>query len=141
MKLKIIFFLILIYSGKLSACECKTYPIINGKSQNELFIEDSMKHSSIIFYGELIKTGKFNISKIYKGSKFINKTCEINLSDFSTMCDFYFKLNTKYLVYGTLDESGNLVTSICLANKLIKGKKDLRFIKTIFRKNRSLFSN
>ena len=57
------------------ACKCKTYPVVTGKSQNQLKLEDSFENSTIIFYGIYIGEGKFETIKLYRGKKLLKNHC------------------------------------------------------------------
>ena len=116
------------------ACECKTYPIINGKTQNELFLEDSFENATIIFYGKYIGDGIFKHIKIYRGKEITLNRKLIEEKGESNNCDYFFKKNIKYIVFGKLDESGKLWTSVCYANAQIDDKKQLKFVKKYLKK-------
>lgn len=116
------------------ACECKTYPIINGNSQSELKLEDSFNNATVIFYGNYIGNGKFEIIKLYRGEKLISDTKFINEKEEANNCDYFFEENKRYFVYGRIDENGKLWTSVCYANTQIKNKTELEFVKKYLKK-------
>ena len=115
------------------ACECETR-IVNGKTENELFIEDSFENATLIFYGNYIGDGKFESIKFYKGKKLLDNRKLIAEKDAAYICDFFFEKNKRYLVFGEIDENGKLWTSICYANTQIDNKKQLKFIKKHLKK-------
>lgn len=125
----IVTFLLLIFFNSTFSCECKTYPITNNKTQDELFIEDSFKNSTFIFYGEFLGNGTFKILKKYKNQKSNRKIKTITEKSEKTTCDETFFKNIKYLIFGRINKEGKLFTSVCYANRQIKSRKDLKFIK------------
>ena len=128
--MKTVFLVIfLICFNQIFACECKTYPFINGKSQNELKLEDSFENSTIIFYGNYIGDGKFKTIKLYRGKKLLLNRKLIVEKDENSLCDYYFEKNKKYLVFGIIDENGKLWTSVCDSNAQIENKAELEFVK------------
>ncbi|WP_296310981.1 hypothetical protein [Winogradskyella sp. UBA3174] len=130
----IILIIFLTYFNQSFACDCKTYPIVNGKSQNELKLEDSFKTATIIFYGNYIGDGKFESIKLYRGKKLLLNRNLIEEKDEANNCDYYFEKNKKYLVFGRIDEYGKLWTSVCGANAQIDHKSELKFVKKYLKK-------
>jgi hypothetical protein len=124
----------LTYFNQTFACECKTYPIVNGKSQSELKLEDSFDNATVIFYGNYIGNGKFESIKLYRGEKFIADTKLITEKDEANDCDYFFEENKKYLVFGRIGENGKLWTSVCYANAKIENKTELEFVKKYLKK-------
>ena len=128
----LIFFLT--YFNQSFACECKTYPITNEKSQSELKLEDSFKSSSVIFYGNYIGDGKFEPIKLYRGKKILLNRKLIEEKEEKNLCDYFFEKNKKYLVFGEIDENGKLWTSVCVSNSQIDNKSDLDFVRKYLKK-------
>jgi hypothetical protein len=118
----IILILFLIYFNKSFACECKTYPITNEKSESELKLEDSFESSTVIFYGNYIGDGKFETIKLYRGKKTLSNRKIIEEKE------------EKYLVFGKIDENGKLWTSVCVSNSQIDKKSELKFVKKYLKK-------
>lgn len=130
--MKNIFLLIfLTYSTVGLACECgiNSYPYTNGKTQSELFLEDSFKNATIIFFGEYNNSGEFKILKFYRGKELLNNPNLIEQTDNITLCDATFKEDKRYLIFGKINEFGKLRTSVCYANVEIKNQKQLKFVK------------
>ena len=125
----IILIISLTYFNQSFASECKTYPIINGKSQDELKLEDSFESSTVIFYGNYIGDGKFEAIKLYRGKKILPNRKLIEEKEEKYLCDDFFEKNKKYLVFGIIDENGKLWTSVCDANAQIENKLELEFVK------------
>ncbi len=128
---KIILSILLIYSTVSFACECgiNSYPYTNGKTQSELFLEDSFKNATIIFFGEYDNSGEFRIIKFYRGKELITNPGLIEQTEDKSLCDDTFKKNKRYLIFGKVDDLGKLRTSICYANVEIKNKEQLKFVK------------
>jgi hypothetical protein len=127
--MKIIFIIIfLTYFNQSFACECKTYPITNEKSQSELKLEDSFEYSNVIFYGNYIGDGKFETIKLYRGKKILPNLKLIEEKEEKYNCDYFFEENKKYLVFGKIDENGKLWTSVCVSNSQIDNKSELKFL-------------
>ena len=130
----ILIVIFLSYFNQAFACECKTYPIVNGKSQSELKLEDSFKNATIIFYGNYIGDGKFETINLYRGKKLIANPNLITEKEEANNCDYFFEKNKKYLVFGRIDENGKLWTSVCDANAQIENKAELEFVKKHLKK-------
>jgi len=128
--MRVIFVIILLLCyNKSFACKCKTYPITKEKSQSELKLEYSFESSTIIFYGNYIGDGKFEVIKLYRGKQKLNNKKLIEEKEEENLCDYFFEENKKYLVFGNIDEKGKLWTSVCLTNSQIGNKSELKFVK------------
>ena len=121
--------LFLLILNKSFACECKVYPVINGKDPIELKLKDSFKSAQIIYYARYLGKGKFKKIKAYRDSKLIKTQDRIITKTADTMCGYSFVQDEKYLVFGMVGESGKLLTSYCDPNRLIKNRSELKFIK------------
>ena len=128
---KIILLILLTYSTISFACECgiNSYPYTNGETQSELFLEDSFKKATIIFFGEYNNSGEFRIIKFYRGKELINNPDLIEQTEEKSLCDDTFIKNKGYLIFGRVDDLGKLRTSICYANVEIQNKEQLKFLK------------
>ena len=73
------------------ACECKTYPIIDGKIKSELFLEDSFDNATIIFYGTYVVNSTFENIKFYRGKKLAQNRNLIVEKNEATNCDYGFE--------------------------------------------------
>ncbi|MEM6514675.1 MAG: hypothetical protein AAF688_00690 [Bacteroidota bacterium] len=129
----LIFFLII--SNLSFACECKTFPYSKEKNQEEFKLEDSFESSTIIFYGKFIGEGKFEVMKLFRGKELLPNQSFIEEKEELYNCDYSFKKNYDYLVFGNLDEHQKLWTSVCVSNRLIKNKSELKFVKDFLKKN------
>lgn len=130
----IILILFLTYFSQSFACECKTYPITNEKSQSELKLEDSFERSTVIFYGNYVGDGKFEPIKLYRGKKILLNQRLIEEKEEKLNCDYFFEKNKKYLVFGKIDKNGKLWTSVCVSNSQIDKKSELKFVKEYLKK-------
>ncbi len=125
----IILILFLNYFNLSFACECKTYPITSEKIQSELKLEDSFESSTVIFYGNYIGDGKFELMKLYRGKQIVLNRKLIEEKEEKYLCDYFFKKNKRYLVFGKIDKTGKLWTSTCVSNLQIDKKSELKFVK------------
>jgi len=131
---KILLLTTMLISFNSFACECITYAVVNGKSHKELKLEASFEYATIIFYGNYIGNGKFESIKIYRGKKMLLNKKLIEEKNVKSNCDYNFKKNEKYLVFGKIDENGKLRTSVCLSNSQISNKSELKFVKKYLKK-------
>jgi len=103
------------------------YPVVEGKTQEQLKLEDSFKEASVIFYAEYIGDGELKLLEVFRGEKLLTNQV-ISVKEEVTTCDYYFQQNKKYLIFGTINPAGKLYTNICFANKEYSSKEDLKFI-------------
>lgn len=125
----LLIFLLTITINQVFACECKTYPVINGKTQHQLFVEDSFDNATVIFYGKYNKEGRFEVKTFYRGEDLNMQNKIIEEKQLESTCDYFFTKGQNYLVYGKFDELGKLHTSVCYANIQVVNEKQLLFIK------------
>ena len=131
---KVIFIIFLTYFSQSFACECKTYPHTDEKSQSELKLEDSFENSDVIFYGKYVGDGMFEIIKLYRGNKSLLKRKLIEEKEEKSNCDYFFHNNKRYLVFGNIGDNGKLWTSVCVSNSQIENKSELRFVRKYLKK-------
>ena len=65
------------------------------------------------------------LKKTYKGSRKFYKKNAIKISQRWRICDMYFNKGESYMFFGTLDKDGNVRTSICAPNRLIRFEDQL----------------
>ena len=131
-KIFLIFFLTSI--SQSNACECIIYAYNNGKSHAEQKLEASFENSSVIFYGKYNGNLKFETLKLYRGKKVLPNRKLIEQTEVISNCDYFFEKNKNYLVFGKIDDNGNLLTSVCVSNAQIDNKSELKFVRKYLKK-------
>lgn len=128
------------------------------REYDSVLIRQAYRNADVVFYAEVIgfenSTGslfqaslsddswdlppekRFGIHptlrliKPYKGSKRFYKKEAINISQRWRLCDMYFNKYESYIFFGTLDKDGNVRTSICAPNRLIRFNDQLARIES-----------
>ena len=123
------------------------------RQYDSVLIRQAFDHSDVVFFAEVIgfenDTGSMyqasldndswdlpvekeygihpalQLKKAYKGSKKFYRQDDLNISQRWRICDMYFNKDENYLFFGTLDKAGNVRTSICAPNRLIRFEEQL----------------
>ncbi len=116
MKLKyILIFTFIFFCNNCFSCDCKP-------PEKETLVEDGLKHSDIVFYGEVVKvdsisnTYTFRIIELFKGK---TKSQYVNGKDFSN-CSLFPQTKQLWIVYANYREANTINMSLCSPSRGFK---------------------
>ena len=136
------------------SCECPETPVKENLSETEwdrLVIRQAYQQADLVFFAEVTGFGdtdypdeagisdswnipkekrfgtspQLRLIKTYKGSKKVFRNQDLTLSQRWRLCDMYFNKSETYIFFARQGKDGQLSTSICAPNRLIRFKEQL----------------